>query len=80
MIAKIAGGAQMFSFGEKNDLMRIGERNAIAAKEKLKALGIRLVAEDTGKNYGRTIEFMSENGDLHVKTIGKELKVIWDEN
>ena len=66
----------MFSFGEKNDLMRIGERNAIAAKEKLKALGIQLIAEDTGKNYGRTIEFMSENGDLHVKTIGKELKVI----
>jgi len=76
LVAKIAGGAQMFSFGEKNDLMRIGERNAIAAKEKLKALGIRLIAEDTGNNYGRTIEFMSENGDLHVKTIGKELKVI----
>lgn len=76
MVAKIAGGAQMFSFGGKNELMRIGERNAIAAKVKLKSLGIRLVAEDIGSNYGRTIEFMSENGDLHIKTIGKELKVI----
>ena len=54
----------------------IGERNAIAAKEKLKTLDIRLIAKDTGNNYGRTFEFMSENGDLHVKTIGKELKVI----
>lgn len=76
LVAKIAGGAQMFAFGGKNDLMRIGERNAIAAKEKLKSLGIRLMAEDIGSNYGRTIEFMSENGDLRVKTIGKEIKVI----
>lgn len=75
-VAKIAGGAQMFAFGGKNDLMRIGERNAVAAKKKLAELNIPLLAEDCGKNYGRTIEFYSENGDLLIKTIGKDEKRI----
>lgn len=76
LVSKIAGGAQMFSFGSTNDLMRIGERNAIASKKKLDALRIRLLSEDIGENYGRTIEFYSETGDLLVKTIGKPPKTI----
>ncbi len=76
LVSKIAGGAQMFSFGSTNDLMRIGERNAIASRKKLKELGIPLLAEDCGKNYGRTIEFNSETGILQIKTIGKDLKYI----
>lgn len=76
LVAKIAGGAQMFSFGSTNDLMRIGDRNTKASKEKLKSLGIRLLAEETGENYGRTIEFYSESGDLLIKTIGREPKTI----
>lgn len=76
LVSKIAGGAQMFSFGSTNDLMRIGERNAIATRKKLKELGIPLLAEECGLNYGRTIEFYSETGELYIKTIGKELKII----
>ena len=76
LVAKIAGGAQMFSFDSSNEMMRIGERNAKATKVKLEALGIKLLAEDCGKNYGRTIEFYSETGDLLIKTIGKEPKTI----
>lgn len=76
LVAKLAGGAQMFAFNSSNDLMRIGERNAIASRNKLKQLGIKILAEDTGKNYGRTLEFYSETGDLLIKTIGKEVKKI----
>jgi chemotaxis protein CheD len=76
LVSKIAGGAQMFSFGSGNDLMRIGERNASASRTKLKELGIPLLAEDCGLNYGRTIEFYSETGELKIKTIGKEIKSI----
>lgn len=76
LIAKIAGGAQMFAFKSDNDMMRIGERNVIATKAKLKQLGIRLVAEDTGANYGRTIEFFPETGALHIRSHGKEPKII----
>lgn len=76
LVSKLAGGAQMFSFNSTNDLMRVGERNVIAAHEKLESLGIRVLAEDTGLNYGRTIEFYPENGNLLIKTIGRDIKII----
>lgn len=76
LIAKIAGGAQMFSFSSDNDMLRIGERNVEATKLRLKQLGIRLVAEDTGLNYGRTIEFYTATGELHIKSVGKPLKIM----
>lgn len=76
MTAKIAGGAQMFAFNASvGDLMRIGDRNVQAVKEKLKVRGISIIAEDTGLDYGRTIEFYAETGKLLVKSVGKENKV-----
>lgn len=76
LISKIAGGAQMFAFGNNSDMMRIGERNVEATKAKLQELGICIKAEDTGSNYGRTIEFYPELGELHVKSVGKERKIL----
>ncbi len=76
LTAKIAGGAQMFAFGSNNDMLRVGERNVEATKKKLKELGIRILAEDTGANYGRTIEFYPETGDLLIKAVGKPKKTI----
>ena len=51
MVAKIAGGAQMFAFQNKSDMIRVGEQNVAASKEKLSKLGIRIIAQDTGENY-----------------------------
>lgn len=76
MLAKIAGGAQMFAFSSNNDMLRIGERNVEATKQKLHMLNIHIVAEDTGLNYGRTIEFYTETSELYVKSVGKPLKVM----
>lgn len=79
MVAKIAGGAQMFAMSNGSAgsvAMKVGEKNAESAKVNLKKLGIRLIAEDTGLNYGRTIEFYSEDGSLLIKAVGKELKRI----
>ncbi|ETA67235.1 MAG: chemotaxis protein CheD [Methanolobus sp.] len=72
--AKIAGGASMFSFNSKTQL-NIGERNVAATKDALKLLKIPIVAEDTGKNYGRTIVLDTENGELTVKSALKGIKV-----
>ena len=71
--AKIAGGAQMFAFSSENDLLRVGARNVEAVKEKLAALRIPILAEDTGNSYGRTIEFYPETGELLVKAVGKSI-------
>ncbi|GAB2722065.1 chemotaxis protein CheD [Paenibacillus thermoaerophilus] len=72
--AKMAGGAQMFAFASQNETMRIGPRNVEACKEILKRLNIPLIAEDTGSNYGRTIEFYSETGLLLVRSVQHGVK------
>lgn len=74
IVAKLAGGAQMFSFSSSSDMMRIGFRNISAVKEFLTQHKIPLIAEDTGGNYGRTIELSSDNGTLLIKTIGHGVK------
>lgn len=78
MVAKIAGGATMFSFqsGSNSTIGQVGQRNVEATKAKLKELGIKLVAEDTGANYGRTVVFYPETGDFHIRAVGKEETVI----
>lgn len=70
--AKIAGGAQMFSFQNKSNLLRVGERNVEATKAKLSELGIPILAQDTGDNYGRTVIFFPENGDFIIRAVGRE--------
>lgn len=76
MIAKIAGGAQMFAFQSNNEMLRVGERNVEATKQILHQLKIPIIAEDTGLNYGRTIEFYPESGELIVRSVGKPLKTL----
>lgn len=76
LAAKIAGGAQMFAFNNNNEMMRIGDRNVDATKKKLRQLGIHIISADTGANYGRTIEFHPETGDLHIRSVGRERKII----
>lgn len=49
IVAKMAGGSQMFSFAGTGDSMRIGPRNVESCKMKLSDLGIPLLAEDTGE-------------------------------
>ena len=67
LTAKIAGGANMFA--NASGTLNIGERNAAAVRGELKRLGIRLVAEDTGKNYGRTLEFDPQDGSVIIKSV-----------
>ena len=69
--AKIAGGSQMFSFVQATDIMRIGDRNAEAVRAVLKSLSIRLLVEDCGGNYGRTVELMLDSGIFVIKTVDK---------
>ncbi|MBF8983070.1 chemotaxis protein CheD [Lutibacter sp. B2] len=76
LVSKLAGGAQMFAFSNRNDIMKIGERNVIATKEVLRELHIPIVAEDTGGNFGRTIELYTDTGKMLIKTIGQGIKEI----
>lgn len=76
LVAKIAGGAQMFSFSNSSDIMKIGERNTEAVKKCLQSARIRIAAEDTGGSYGRTIEFYADTGSLYIRTVSLGEKFI----
>ena len=70
MIAKMAGGAQMFVNQNTHNMLNIGQQNIQAVHELLAEWKIPLVAEDVGNNYGRTIEFDPATGELMIRTIG----------
>ena len=76
LIAKITGGSQMFTFNSNNNILKIGDRNVLATKEKLKSINIKLVSEDTGGNFGRTIVLDPVDGSLFIRTIGHGEKTI----
>jgi chemotaxis protein CheD len=64
--AKVAGGAQMFSFSG-NDTLNIGQRNAESARASLKKERIPLLAEEVGGNKGRTIFFTPKDGVVRIQ-------------
>lgn len=76
IVAKIAGGAQMFAAQAKTEMMRVGDRNVEAVKKKLAEHGIKILAQETGENYGRTVIFYPENGNYVIKSVGKPEKTI----
>ena len=76
MTAKIAGGATMFKHVESSLMGEIGKNNIRSVKEILALNNIDIIAEDVGEDYGRTIDFYLETGDIKVKTIGKEIIII----
>lgn len=74
--AKIAGGAQMFQFSSRNEMMRIGPRNIEAVKNQLANLHILLVGEDVGGHSGRTIQFDPNTGILQIRTVNKGISYL----
>lgn len=71
LTAKIAGGAQMFSVSSA--VFNIGERNIAAVKQVLTNHKIRLLAEETGSNFGRTVFFNVNDGIMEVRAANKPI-------
>lgn len=76
LVAKLAGGAHMFSGTSAKNVLKVGERNVAACSQILKFLKIPILANETGGNYGRTIELYTETGALKIKTVGHGEKII----
>jgi chemotaxis protein CheD len=74
--AKLAGGAQMFQINTANDMMRIGKRNVEAVLKKIEEYKIPVISSDVGGNFGRTIEFDPQTGQLKIRTITKGEHII----
>lgn len=76
MTAKIAGGATMFQFSGNTELGSIGDRNIKAVKQRLAYHRIRIVSEDCGADYGRTIVFDNGTKELLVRSTGRPDRVM----
>lgn len=76
LVAKLVGGAQMFTGADKKQLFNIGERNIEMSRKILKEVTIRITAEEVGGNKGRTMYLDTTTGEVLIRTIGKDVKVI----
>ncbi len=74
LVAKMAGGADMFAGQFKGKGRRIGARNILSARKVLDNFGVRLVAQDVGGTVGRTAEFSTDTGLLTVRTLRGGMK------
>ena len=66
LVAKIAGGANMFETSYQTLINSVGARNAKSARQTLNLLGIPILGEEVGGNRGRTVEFDLATGEMLV--------------
>lgn len=71
LIARMAGGARMLNVVGSGSKLDIGNRNAEAVRAALTEHGLRLMADDTGGTYGRTLHLYMGTGRLLVSTVGR---------
>ncbi|MBE3598850.1 MAG: chemotaxis protein CheD [Limnochordaceae bacterium] len=69
LVARIAGGAQLFLRSEGAGL-DVGRRNVQAVREALARLAIPIAGEDVGGHRGRSIRLFVETGRVLVSTLG----------
>ena len=67
--ARLAGGASMFAALSPPGTIQMGERNVVASRQVLHTLGIPLVGEAVGGDFGRTISLDVSNGTLEVRSV-----------
>ncbi len=75
IVAKIAGGAHMFaSAGDFN--IQVGQRNIEAVCNLLDKMNIKLLAQDVGEDYGRTMVFYTDDGKVLIRSYKKGKKFL----
>ena len=69
IVAKIFGGAHMFSFISTDSVLNVGQKNIEMALAVLKESGIKVIGQEVGGTFGRTIELNLSDGKVLVKTV-----------
>ncbi len=76
LTAKIAGGAKMFDIPGDGALGNIGDRNIIAVKNVLRIENIKILKEEVGFNFARTLSMEAQTGLCRIKAFGHPDKII----
>lgn len=69
--ARLVGGASMFPNLVTPGTLNMGERNVIASRQALGELGIPILAEEVGADYGRSVRFHVGKGRVVVSSVGR---------
>ncbi len=67
--ARLAGGASMFASLAPPGTIQMGERNVVASRQVLNGLGIPLVGEAVGGDFGRTVRLFVGTGKVEVVSV-----------
>ena len=76
LIAKLAGGASMFSQLMTPGTVQMGERNVVAARDVLRRAGIPVMREAVGGGAGRSVRFYVADGRVEVRSVGSDAVVL----
>ncbi len=71
LVIKIAGGAQMALSLANDPIFKIGEQNVAAILEAIDREGLKVRAEETGGNRGRTLRLNAASGETQVSVAGE---------
>jgi chemotaxis protein CheD len=71
LVARLVGGASMFSNLVPSGSIQMGDRNVIAVREVLSHMAIPVVAEAVGGTQGRSVWFRVAEGRVTVRVVGE---------
>ena len=76
LVAKLAGGASMFSQLVTPGTIQMGERNILACRSALRAAAIPIARESVGGDRGRSVRFHLKDGRVEIRSVGTDVTVI----
>jgi len=76
LVAKLAGGASMFSQLMTPGTIQMGERNIVAARNALRAASIPIVREAVGGERGCSVRFHVKDGRVEIRSVGADAETI----
>ncbi len=76
LVAKLAGGARMFSQLVTRGTIQMGERNVLASRTALRAAAIPVIREAVGGDRGRSVRFYVKDGRVEIRSVGVDADVI----
>ena len=76
LVAKLAGGARMFSQLVTPGTIQMGERNVLASRTALRAAAIPVIREAVGGDRGRSVRFYVQDGRVEIRSVGVDADVI----
>lgn len=76
VVARLVGGASMFSNLVPSGSMQMGDRNVISVREVLSQLAIPIVSESVGGSRGRSVWFHAADGRVVVRVVGQREELL----